>query len=200
MTGEKDRLRRRLLEQRAAISGRREKDRAIFEAVSALPLYQNAGQILCYVSTSQEADTRALLKAALREGKEVFVPLCLPENRLAFYQIFSMEDLRPGRFGILEPDPSRQAMWNSEGSEECKNVLCLVPGVAFDMLGFRLGYGKGYYDRFLAGRKIPCVGLCYRELVVPKLPVDEYDQRVGLLATEEGCVICRGPSPERKQL
>lgn len=200
MSGEKDRLRRELLARRSAIQDREQKDRAIFEAVSALPLYRKAGRILFYVSTPQEADTRKLLAAALKEKKEVYVPLCLPESRLAFYRIGCMEDLRPGHFGILEPDPSRCKELEFKPGESFEDTLCLVPGVAFDVRGYRLGYGKGYYDRFLAERKIPCVGLCYRELVLPELPAEEYDQRVGLLAAEEGCMVCRLPGPERKSL
>jgi len=200
MSAEKDRLRGELLARRSAIRDRERKDKAIFEAVSALPLYQKAGQILFYVSTSEEADSRKLLAAALREKKEVFVPLCFPESRLAFYRIRCMEDLRPGHFGILEPEPSQCKELALEPGKSFEGALCLVPGVAFDLRGCRLGYGKGYYDRFLAGRSIPTVGLCYRELVLPELPAEEYDQRVGLLATEEGCVACRLPGPERKSL
>lgn len=200
MSAGKDRLRGELLAKRAAIRDREQKDRAIFEAVSSLPLYQKAGRLLFYVSTPEEADTRKLLAAALGEKKEVFVPLCLPKSRLAFYRISSMEDLRPGHFGILEPEPSQSAALELGAEESFEDALCLVPGVAFDVRGCRMGYGKGYYDRFLAGRKIPCVGLCYRELVLLELPAEEHDQRVGLLATEEGCVACRLPGPERKSL
>lgn len=200
MSAQKDRLRRELLARRNALQNREEKDRAIFEAVSALPLYQRAERILFYVSTPQEADTRKLLAAALGEKREVFVPLCLPEGGMEFYRIYSMEDLRPGHFGILEPEPSRCKALEPRPGECFEDTLCLAPGVAFDVRGYRLGYGKGYYDRFLAERKIPCVGLCYRELVFPELPAEEYDQRVGLLATEEGCMVCRLPGPERKSL
>lgn len=200
MSTEKDRLRRELLAERSDIQDRERKDRDIFEAVSALPLYQKAGRLLFYVSTPQETDTRKLLAAALEEKKEVFVPLCFSEGRMAFYRISCMEDLRPGHFGILEPEPSQCKLLELGPGESFEDMLCLVPGVAFDVRGYRLGYGKGYYDRFLAGRKIPCVGLCYRELVLPELPAGEYDQRVGLLATEEGCMACRLPGPERKSL
>lgn len=150
------------------------------------------------MSTPWEADTQRLLAVALLAGREVFVPRCLSGREMGFFRIFRMEDLKPGRFGILEPDPARCPPMEVE--EGFDGALCLAPGVAFDAGGFRLGYGKGYYDRFLAGKKIVCVGLCYRELVLERLPADEHDQRVGFLATEDGCMACRAPDPERKSL
>lgn len=183
---EKERLRRELLARRAALPEREAKNRAIFEAVSALPSYRRAGRILFYISSSQEADTRRLLKAALREGKEVFAPVSLPGGEMVFYRLLREEGLRPGRFGILEPPALPERALRLREGESCSDTLCLVPGLAFDRLGYRLGYGKGYYDRFLAEAPVLSLGLCYQELVLPALPVGGYDRRVTYLATERG--------------
>ncbi len=183
----KESLRRELRKKRAALANREEKDLAIFRAVSALPLYREARRILFYVSTPEEADTRRLLRAALEEGKEIYAPLC-KEGAMSFYRIGGMEDLRPGSFGILEPDPARRP--RLERGTGWEDAVCLVPGLAFDRRGYRLGYGKGYYDRFLAGENITSIGLCYGELVVPKLPAEGHDRQVRLLATEEGVTAC----------
>ena len=99
---------------------------------------------------------------------------------MAFFQVRSREDLAPGRFGLWEPKPGCPP-W--EGGPEAP---CLVPGLSFDREGYRLGYGKGYYDRFLAAFPGKAVGLCYEELILPRLPRSPLDQRVGWLVTEAG--------------
>lgn len=197
MTPRKEKLRRELLERRSRLEGRREKDLGIFRTVSGLALYRNAARVLFYVSLPGEADTRALLLEALREGREVYAPCCRPGGKMEFYRIRRWKDLRPGHFGVWEPDSGRDPGLRlpEEGLEE---AVCLVPGVAFDLRGYRIGYGKGYYDRFLAGKEICCVGLCYRELVLPSLPAEEHDRRVGLLATEKGCIACGPQGLERR--
>lgn len=182
----KDELRREALRKRAALPDREERDRAIFEAVSALPQYRNAQRLLFYVSVGSEPDTRRLLRAALEEGREVYAPFCPPgDGDMRFCRVRALSELRPGRFGIPEPDPALEREGGWEGA------LVLTPGAVFDRRGYRLGYGKGYYDRFLAGKELESVGLCYRELVLPRLPAEEHDRRVRLLATEDGIFVCR---------
>ncbi len=184
--GEKKQLRRELLTRRAVLPEREEKNRAIFERVSSLGSYCRAGRVLFYISSPQEADTRRLLRAALGEGKEVFAPVSLPEGELAFYRLLDESELRHGRFGILEPPALPERMLQLRKEENPSDTLCLVPGLAFDRLGYRLGYGKGYYDRFLAKAPVFSLGLCYQELVLPRLPVGKYDRRVTCLVTEWG--------------
>ena len=143
---EKAALRRELLRKRRQLPGRPEKDRAIFQVITALPQYRQARRLYLYVSTGEEPDTRQLLLAALQAGKEVYAPRCLERpGEMAFLRVTGEEDLAPGKFGIYEPDPRR-----CPPAPEGEEGLCLVPGLAFDRSGFRLGYGKGYYDRFLA--------------------------------------------------
>lgn len=165
---------------------RQKKNCAIFETVSALPLYRSASRVLFYISSPQEVDTRRLLKAALREGKEVFAPVSLPEGEMVFYRLLCEEELRPGRFGILEPPALPRRMLRFGEGEILSNTLCLVPGVAFDAFGYRLGYGKGYYDRFLSKAAVVSLGLCYQELVLPHLPVGKHDRPVTYCITEQG--------------
>lgn len=185
-------LRRELLAKRAVLSGRLEKDEAMFRQVLALPQYRRAGRVFLYVSTPREPDTGRLLRAALEAGKEVFAPVCAPEGgAMAFYRVESEACLRPGRFGILEPDPAAGGPACFPEGQDAEETLVVVPGVAFDLRGFRLGYGKGYYDRFLAGVDRNTVGLCYRELFLPELPAEEHDQRVRRVVTEAGCTACR---------
>ena len=180
-------LRRELLRKRRQLPGRPEKDRAIFQVITALPQYRQARRLYLYVSTGEEPDTRRLLLAALQAGKEVYAPRCLERpGEMAFLRITGEEDLAPGKFGIYEPDPRR-----CPPAPEGEEGLCLVPGLAFDRSGFRLGYGKGYYDRFLAAHPhLETVGLCYGALLLPRLPAAPHDQRVRLVATEAGAIPC----------
>lgn len=189
-------LRKRLLEMRAGLEHRREREEAIAENLLALPQYRQAARVLLYVSRASEVGTALILRWALEQGKEVCAPYCPSgDGAMFFCRIDSTEELKPGRYGILEPDPKKvldQTDWQT--------TLCLVPGIAFDQLGYRLGYGKGYYDRFLVGKEIVAAGLCYRELVQQELPREPHDQRVQFLITEDGSFAVSPQCPERKEL
>lgn len=181
---DKGALRRELLARRDTLPHREELNRAILESVLALPAYRQARQVLLYLSAGSEPDTWKLLDRALAEGKDVYAPRCLDgKGSMAFYQVMCRDELVPGRFGLWEPGPGARAL-----AEDMTGALCLVPGLAFDREGFRLGYGKGYYDRFLAGHSVEAAGLCYGELLVPRLPRGPYDRRVSCLVTEAGAV------------
>lgn len=179
---EKAALRRELLAQRDAVPQREEKSRAVGDGVLALPAYQKARQVLLYLSKGSEVDTWEVFAQAVAEGKEVYAPRCLDgEGTMGFFQVTSPQELLQGRFGLWEPDPRRCAPWRRR-----EGALCLVPGIAFDRQGYRLGYGKGYYDRFLAVFSGTAAGLCFRELALERLPRGPQDRRVDVLVTEAG--------------
>ena len=179
---EKAALRRELLAQRDAVPQREEKSRAVGDGVLALPAYQKARQVLLYLSKGSEVDTWEVFARAVAEGKEVYAPRCLDgDGTMGFFQVTSPQELLQGRFGLWEPDPRRCAPWRRR-----EGALCLVPGIAFDRQGYRLGYGKGYYDRFLAGFSGTAAWLCFRELALERLPRGPQDRRVDVLVTEAG--------------
>ena len=191
---EKEALRRALRQRRDALPDRAGKSLAIRRAVEALPLFREARQLLCYVSVGSEPDTRPLLREALAQGREVYAPVCLPGRRLAFYRVARWEDLRPAAFGLLEPDPGAAPRWSPKGT-----AVCLVPGLAFDRRGFRLGYGGGYYDRFLEEWPLPTVGLCFEESLLPALPAEAHDRPVGAVATQRGVFPSEEADLERER-
>lgn len=185
---EKSALRRELLRKRGLLTGQEESDHAIFRAVTAMPRWRQAERVFLYLSVRGEPDTLALARAALAEGREVLAPVCTErEGEMEFFSFSDLAALRPGKWGIPEPDP---ALCRPAGEWESKTDICLVPGIAFDRRGYRLGYGKGYYDRFLAARKIHAVGLCREEFFLPQLPAGSHDRRVGFVATEAGVTVC----------
>lgn len=156
-------------------------DSTIQSRLLALAEYAGADTLFTYVSKPIEVDTLALIAAALANHKAVAVPRCVPDTYdMEFYYINSTADLEKGSFGVLEPVPGR-----------CRRVppetagLCIVPGLSFDAQGYRLGYGKGYYDRFLAEFKGTTVGICYAGCVQWNLPHGYYDKPVDILITEK---------------
>ena len=141
--------------------------------------YKNADIILCYVSTPLEVDTHALIKRALEDGKKVAVPKCKPETTtMDFYFINSFDDLEKGTFGVLEPIEEQCELYQGDKG------ICIVPGLCFDHSGYRLGYGKGYYDRFLTNYSQTKIGICYNDCVQQRLFHGRYDVPVDLLITE----------------
>ncbi len=158
------------------------RDGDIFKRVISSKQYLERDTLLTYVSADVEADTRKIIEKGIADGKRVFVPRCVSGTRLMdFYRINSMDDLEKGTFGVLEPKPEK-----CEKSNDFRGVLCIVPGLSFDMNGYRLGYGGGYYDRFLCSHGgMLLMGLCYCVCTTGRLPRGYYDKPVDILVTEK---------------
>lgn len=176
----KKELRNQLLRKRKAIVDKYKKDSAIIDNLLCSSMFDNAQKILFYASLEDEIDTFGSIRQALKLGKHVYLPACLDKNgKMDFYEINSLDQLKSGSFGVREPD-----ICQCSRIDNYDNVLCIVPGVAFDKTGYRMGYGKGYYDRFLSSVSVVSVGLCYDELLVDNLPLNEYDIAVNFIVTE----------------
>lgn len=157
-----------------------QKDTAIAAQVRRLWQYQRNNVLLIYVSTSIEVDTFRIIRQAFEDGKRVAVPRCVPDTRnMEFYYIRSTDELSPGMFGVLEPNADPACLYR-----ENEGGLCIVPAFSYDWCGYRLGYGKGYYDRFLSRFEGNMVGICYSDCVQRSLPHGRFDRPVELLVTE----------------
>lgn len=148
-------------------------DETIARRVAALWQYKRCRMLLTYVSTAIEVDTRRIIDA--RPGRRQAgggAPRVPGTRDMEFYLIRGLDELEPGTFGVLEPrpDPARLVKDFSSG-------LCLIPALCYDWHGYRLGYGKGYYDRFMANFGRHMVGICYSECVRRKLPHGRFDRR-----------------------
>jgi len=175
------RARYRQFRERLTAEQKMELDATIQSRLLALAGYANADTIFTYVSKPIEVDTIALIEAAFANHKQVAVPRCVPNTcDMEFYEITSLSDLEKGKFGVLEPIPSKTRLIS-----DYSKGLCIVPGLSFDAQGYRLGYGMGYYDRFLAEFKGDTVGICYSGCVQWNLPHGYYDKPVHLLVTEK---------------
>ncbi len=180
----KTELRSRFKAERAAMTAEEKKllDEKILSRILSSKAYEAADTVLTYVSTDIEVDTHGLIAQAVKDGKRVAVPKCISGTRLMdFYFISGMEQLESGAFSVLEPRVDI-----CEKAHDFETALCIVPGLSFDMDGFRLGYGKGYYDRFLSAHpNMHRMGLCYCRCTVQKLISGRFDMPVNTLVTDK---------------
>ncbi len=158
-----------------------EKDSKIYTLFKESDAYNIADTIFVYYSVRTEVDTLKIISTALGEEKRVALPKCTDrDGNMEFYYIKNLKDsLTDGIFSLTEPDVS-----GCKRASHGENSLCIVPGVAFDKKGFRLGYGGGYYDRYLSNFKGRTVGLCYEECLCDELPRDTYDIKVDMIITD----------------
>ena len=181
ISDEKDRLRKeyRLIRSQAKT---RDKDICIYERFVNSDAYKLSDTLFVYYSVKDEADTVNIIRTVLSDGKRVALPKCTDRNgNMEFYFIKDIDvSLTDGAFSLKEPD-SRVCSKALPG----KNNLCVVPALAFDKKGNRLGYGGGYYDRFLSNFKGRTVGLCYEECLCDRLPCESHDLKVDVIITDE---------------
>ena len=151
----------------------------IVRRLTAHPAWAAADSVFCYVGRRGEIDTRPLLRAALEEGKTLAVPLCMGPGMMQARAVRSLEELAPaGPYGIPEPPA---------GAPEVppqRLALCVLPCLAAAPDGTRLGYGGGYYDRYLEYYQGPAILVCPDRLLQPRVPVGLHDRRVPIVATE----------------
>jgi 5,10-methenyltetrahydrofolate synthetase len=178
-------LRRRILAQRDALGPepRAALSVLIFQTIRALPVFATARTVLAYSSFGSEPVTAPFLAAVLEAGKSLVLPrVDRASRRLALYRVTTPgTELRPGVWGIPEPDPAR-----------CPPAACeaidfvLVPGVVFDPRGGRIGYGAGYYDRLLAecAPGTALVAAAFDLQVVDRVPMSDHDRPVDQVVTE----------------
>ncbi len=191
----KQALRKSCGEARAALGSeaRNACDSRIRAVLAGFSPYATAPLVLAYLSYRDEVDTIELAREVLATGRRLAVPRCVPaRHEMAFFEISSFDDVSAGYKGILEPARHITEPLSPADADLAASV-CLVPALAFDRKGFRLGYGGGYYDRFLAGFSGLSIGLARASQICGEsLPTDRYDQRVSFIATDEGMLDCRG--------
>lgn len=161
-------------------------DAAIRERLCALRALEEAEVVLSYLSFGSEVDTRGIIERAWAAGKAVALPRCVPGTRMMqWYRVHSFDGLERNRLGMDEPRPDPACEQLTDTGER---MLALVPGLAFDTSGYRLGYGGGFYDTFLAGFNGVSVGLCRELLLRESLQnegvVESHDLPVQLVVTE----------------
>lgn len=176
-------LRKVMLQKRKELSDSEiaVKNSAITEKLLELEKVQSAELILPFVSARGEVGTREFISKCLEAGKTVAVPRCIDGSNMEFCVIHTFDDLEKGMYGIDEPKQHCEII----KAENAQNSVLIVPALCFNPDGYRLGYGKGYYDRFISRYKGYTVGVCYSEFMTDDIPVDEYDRCVDIVITEK---------------
>lgn len=175
---------RRLLRQKRALISKEDKqawDDALVASIASHPCYRSCEVLLLFYPVKGEPDLLPLATLALSQGKKVGFPISHPDIRaMSFCAIRDPSELSEGTYGIPEPPAGGEIL------NDAPHALCLVPALAFDRYGYRLGYGGGYYDRFLAEFHGVSLAPTYHTLLCDRLPIDPYDRSVDLLITEKG--------------
>ncbi len=156
----------------------------IFERLVQLPQYQSARTVLCYVSFRSEVSTHTFIARMWADRKRVVVPYCLARH-LELFCFSSFSDLAPGTLGILEPRPELREQ-NDRRAKVQELDLVVIPGLAFDRQGGRLGYGKGYFDRLLLGARPDALlaAVAFECQLFDAVPMQPYDVRVDMVITQ----------------
>lgn len=149
--------------------------------------FRLADSLLIYYSINEEVSTPEIITEALDRKIVVYLPKCFKDENgndsMLFYEINSLSDLSAGMYNIPEPSQTSR-LFTQKG-----HCLCIVPGLAFDKNGCRIGYGKGYYDRFLKDFTGTKVGLCYEPFLKESIPTSKYDSKVDMIITEKGIYV-----------
>jgi 5-formyltetrahydrofolate cyclo-ligase len=159
-------------------------DEAICRHVLSSDLFQKAKTVFCYVGTAREIDTRPILEGILKAGKTLCVPLCTGPGVMEARVIASLNDLVPGKYNI--PEPSRACPVLAPEALD----LALVPCSTGNAKGQRLGYGGGFYDRYLSRTRCPKILLCRAKLVKEDIPTEPHDLTMDYFLSEDGLVRC----------
>ena len=178
MVQEAKRLHRKeLLKKRDALSEEEHLSRgkAIAEKLFSRPRMKEAKTVAFYLNKGSEVQTSEMIKKALSLGKEVLIPVT--DHEITFYRFLSFDDLQKGKYSIPEPK-------SREKPSKPPDVV-IIPGIAFGLCMHRIGYGKGYYDKYLGKSFAYRIGICYDFQVMEKLPTHPNDQRMDEIITEK---------------
>lgn len=179
-------IRKRILEVRKKLSDQETaaKSEAIVHKVIKTPEYKEADNILLYADYCREVMTRGIFEDALLHRKRIYFPrVDKMTNTMEFYQVISLRQLERGYMDILEPREDIKMRYKFQPKED---TLAVLPGVAFDTSGYRLGYGKGFYDKFLANRRqISTMALAFACQIIDEIPRDAHDIKMDKIVTEE---------------
>ena len=186
----KQELRERVRAERRAQADKDRLSERICRRLAGLPEYEQAATVLFFVGVRNEVRTQPFLIEACRSGKRVVVPYCV-NGLLQLFHLREVEELAPGTFGVLEPRAELRNLPERE-VDVAEVDLIVVPGLAFDLGGGRIGYGKGYYDRLLHQSRCDTrfVALAFQCQVIGEIPMTDHDVFMHRIVTEEAVYDC----------
>lgn len=180
-------IRKKTLEKRLGGSKKEFKQRSheIIRKLLVTRIFQKSKNILFYMPIQNEVDTKPLIELVLKKDKNVMVPRVEDEKTMEAYKISSLGDLIVGKFGILEAKKSCEKFQKKDID------LVVIPGIAFDESGHRIGFGQGYYDTFLKGIRARKIALAYDFQIVENIPREEHDITMDLIITPTRAIVPR---------
>lgn len=185
---EKNAIRKKYKALRASLAPEHKSrlDAEICRRFTALASFRFCETILFYAPLENEIDIMPAAELALSLGKRVAFPRCnVEDSTMTYHFIDDPSELRVDAFGIREPLPDAPLFDPRKNKKAC---LCVVPALVYDKQGYRLGYGRGYYDRFLIDFTGTTVGPIYRGFIVDRVPRGRFDANVDVLITEKGVI------------
>lgn len=188
----KKEIRQNILQKKGDLSNEavQEKSLAMLETLNKIDFYKNAENVMLYISFGKEVLTKPIINDLMNRGKKVFIPVTVPKTKaLIVSELKDFEnDLQVGHFGVMEP--KEEALRPVDPSIV---DLVIVPGVAFDKKGYRIGYGGGYYDRFIPrlSKKATTVSLAFEMQLIDKVPTSPFDIPVQYIITENSFINCQ---------
>jgi 5-formyltetrahydrofolate cyclo-ligase len=163
-------------------------DKKICERFMSLVSYRYADTILMYAPKTQEINVNPIAEHALSIGKTVCYPRCDSSKlTMDFHFVSSFDQLEKGVYGIYEPKTALPIYdIKTSKTQDSKKTVCIVPALVYDVSGYRLGYGKGYYDRYLSMFGGIKIGLIHDDFLIKRVPRGKYDLAVDVVITEKG--------------
>lgn len=188
----KNKLREALKSKRSSLSDDEviRMSKAIKSQILELDIYKSSSNILTFISFGNEVDTKELITSSLDCQKYIYAPRVANKD-MDFYKIYNLEDLVTSKFGVLEPIPDDSNLFELNEDRLKEKTIMIIPGLAFDNKGNRLGYGKGYYDEYLSrdyAKDFVKIAVAYDFQIVDKVPIDEYDVPVDYIVTPTNIV------------
>ncbi|MDO5560066.1 MAG: 5-formyltetrahydrofolate cyclo-ligase [Oscillospiraceae bacterium] len=192
MTDEKNELRRAMKSLRHELfrnpQEKAEADKKIFTGIINSQLFIEASTVLSFVSFGDEPDTMELIKYSIAHNKRTAVPRCEKHGIMNFFYIDDPDKLKKSSYGIPEPDYDESRL-----AADTQYAVCIVPALSFDSRGYRIGYGGGFYDRYLSRSDMTGrIGICYSRLLCDAVPAQDHDIRVNTIITEKGTINING--------
>lgn len=181
-------LRQKMLAMRRALSANETESRSssLKENILSLPEYKNAKKIMAFLAMKGESNLDGFIRQALLDGKEVYIPVCLPERQMEAGRLIDMEHFEKGPLGLRNL-PAGYEVTSPESLD-----LVLIPGLAVSQEGIRLGMGAGYYDRYLA--RVPFekrVAALWDFQVIPNIPSEPFDQKIAKIVTDKSVIVTK---------
>ena len=176
----KNELREYFSKKRKSLSSSKKEllDGKISDRLLSMSVFKSSNQILLYSSTDDEISTDIIFHYSLETGKACYFPKCFENKKMSFYRVFGSDELIPEAFNIKAPK------YENEVYTPMPSDIIIVPAMSYDKKGYRLGYGKGYYDRFLPDFMGTKIGLCYSDFLSDSLPIGRFDIAVDIIITE----------------